>query len=67
MGVLRLPLTDGLAENDPVAAIEQFKRAVEYRYGYGTAAPDGSTQGSVYYQIGSGKTWLKIDGTWTEV
>ena len=30
----------------------------------GTAAPTGGFEGDIYFQIGAGITWVKVDGVW---
>lgn len=67
MPVLRLPLTQEAGDEQTQSALDEMKRHVEYGRCYGTSAPDNTVTGSVYYQVGSGKTWIRIDGTWTEV
>jgi hypothetical protein len=58
-----------MTDPDSEAVVEELKREIEMKYQYGTAAPDSTTVGNVYYKIGAATTdaivvYLKVGSTW---
>jgi len=69
MAVQRIAVTKTVSDPQTQAVFDDLKRQLEYRFQYGTTAPDSNTPGYVYHKQGATpsdplKTYLKIDGVW---